>query len=84
MGGGDESDLHWFNVGCFMIGWTPPNKVSGYSPSGTFNVTARWNESSTEYNLETVHITVVPEPMTFLMTGIGFLVVLGYVYRKRR
>ncbi len=87
LGENTSENLSKICIGSILIGWTPPKSVKPYTPEGTvgstFNITAKWNSSSTNFKFVTAKLTVVPEPMSFLMTGVSLIVLFGFIYKRK-
>ncbi len=88
LGNGDQSDLYWLEVSGLLIGLALPGKqLNPYIPTdpvgSTFNITAKWNETTAEKSLTIENIAIVPEPTTFIITAFGLFILLGFLYKKK-
>ncbi|MCW7076011.1 MAG: PEP-CTERM sorting domain-containing protein [Candidatus Syntrophoarchaeum sp.] len=88
LGEGGPLDLKWkFIPRCYLVGWTPADKVNEYYPGkvgSTFDVTAMWNKWCWGSSILTIEdIGIVPEPTTLALTVLGILGILGFVRRRR-
>ena len=88
LGNGNQSALDWIEVSGLLIGLALPGKqLDPYLPTdpvgSTFDITAKWNETTAEKILKIEDIEIVPEPATFIITAFGLFILLGFLYKKK-